>query len=382
MRGNITRRGDQSWRLKFESGERDPGTGKRQTKFVTVRGTRRDAEKELTRILNDIENGAFVEPSKLTVEKYLESWLDHAKQRVSAKTFSRYEEIVKKHLSLELGVHRLLKLTPLAIQEYYSKALASGRRKGKGGLSAQTVKHHHRILSEAMRQAVRWRLLHSNPCDLVEPPRPTRREMRTIDQKQTAQLLKAAETKRIYMPVMLAITTGMRRGEVLAVRWKDIDLDSSSLAVTQTLEKVDKTLTFKAPKTERSRRTISLPQITVEALRKHRVKLAKERLAAGKAYHALDLVCCNELGQPLDPGYLTHAFAALARKKYGIRFHDLRHSHISHLLAAGIHPKIASERAGHSSVSITLDVYSHVVPGMQEDAAKRIDAAIRAHIEK
>ncbi|HZL59172.1 MAG TPA: site-specific integrase [Stellaceae bacterium] len=381
MRGNITRRGDRSWRLKFESGERNNGTGKRQTKFVTVRGTRRDAERELTRILNAIETGAFVEPSKMTVEKYLETWLDHAKQRVSAKTFSRYEEIVKKHLSVGLGSHCLTKLTPLAIQDSYSKALASGRRNGLGGLSAQTVKHHHRILSEALRQAVRWRLLHSNPCDLVEPPRPARREMHIIDQKQTAQLLKAAEPKRIYMPVLLAVTTGMRRGELLALRWKNVDLDSSSLAVTQTLEKVGKQLTFKAPKTERSRRTISLPQYTVEALRKHRAKLAEERLAAGKAYHALDLVCCNELGQPMDPGYVTRTFANLAKTKFGIRFHDLRHSHISHLLAAGVHPKIASERAGHASISITLDVYSHVIPGMQEDAAKRIDAALRAHID-
>jgi integrase len=171
---------------------------------------------------------------------------------------------------------------------------------------------------------------------------------------------------------------------VLALRWKDVDLESSSLAVTQTLEKVGgKPATFKAPKTERSRRTISLPQITVEALRKHKVKQATERLAAGKAYHTLDLVCCDELGQLLDPDYhITRTFAALAKdQKLGIRFHDLRHSHISHLLAAGIHPKIASERAGHASVSITLDVYSHVIPGMQEDAAKKIDAALRAHIE-
>lgn len=384
MRGNITRRGDRSWRLKFEASERDPATGKRQTRFITVRGTRKDAERELTRILHEIETGAFVEPSKMTLTKYLNHWLDnHAKNRVSAKTFQRYEEIAKKHLIPALGPTLLAKLTPLAIQEYYGKALAGGRRKGTGGLSAQTVMHHHRILSEALHQAVRWRLLHSNPCELVDPPRPVRRDMKTIDPEQTAKLLNAAAPLRIYVPVLLAATTGMRRGETLALRWKDVDLDSAVLAVTQTLEKVGKQLTFKAPKTERSRRTISLPQITVEALRRHRVKQAEERLAAGKAYVAQDLVCCNALGQPLDPDYVTHAFAKFATaSKLTIRFHDLRHSHISHLLAAGIHPKIASERAGHASVSITLDVYSHVIPGMQEDAAKRIDAALRTHLER
>ena len=163
MRGNITRRGKSSWRLKFESSERDPLTGKRQTKFITVRGTKREAEHALTKIMADLGTGSYVEPSKLKVAEYLDRWLDHVRHRVGAKTFQRYEEIAGKHLTPALGSCRLGRLTPLQIQEYYGQALATGRRNGNGGLSARTVAHHHRVLSRALHQAVRWRLLALTP---------------------------------------------------------------------------------------------------------------------------------------------------------------------------------------------------------------------------
>lgn len=384
MRGNITRRGDRSWRLKFEAGARDPATGKRQTRFVTVRGTKKDAERELTRLLGQLEHGIYVEPSKMTMAEFLERWLaDHAKDRVSPKTYERYAEIVRKHLTPALGAHLLRNLAPLHISGYYRKALASGRRDGNGGLSAQTVKHHHRVLSQALHQAVRWRVLHSNPCDHADPPRPAHREMRIIDEAGAGALLSALDGSPLQIPVLLALTTGMRRGEILALRWQDLDLDRGALSINRTLEETETDLAVKEPKTERSRRTIALPGLAVEALRRHRAQQAEQRLKAGPAYAAdRDLVCCRADGELLSPRSVSKAFAKLARKRgLKLRFHDLRHSHISHLLAAGVHPKVASERAGHASVSITLDVYSHVVPGMQEDAASKIDAALRAHLK-
>lgn len=391
MRGNITRRGERSWRLKFDAGERDPATGRRQTKFVTVRGTKKDAERELTRLLGGLEDGTYIEPSKITVAEYLEQWLtDSARHRVSAKTFERYAEIARKHLIPALGATRLAKLSPSLIQSYYSDALTRTRvRRGAGAgriemppLSARTVKHHHRVLSQALRQAVRLGLAAHNPCASVDPPRPARRDMKTIDQAQSAALLRAAELTPIYVPVLLAITTGMRRGEILGLRWRDVDLGRGVLSVTQTLEQTATALAFKEPKSERSRRTIALPRLTVDALGRHKAAQAALRLRVGAAYAKHDLVCCHADGTPLSPRAVSKAFAELARKlQLGIRFHDLRHSHISHLLAAGVHPKVASERAGHASVSITLDVYSHVAPGMQEDAARQIDAALRAHLE-
>lgn len=162
-------------------------------------------------MLHEMNMGSFVVPSRMTVDEYLEHWLsDYAKVNVTAKTFERYEEIVKKHLVPNLGHHVLAKLQPLHNQAYYSQALQNGRRDGKGGLSAQTVLHHHRILREALQQAVKWQLLARNPADAVEPPRPKRREMRALDEHQTARLLDAARGHRLYIPILLAVTTGMR----------------------------------------------------------------------------------------------------------------------------------------------------------------------------
>jgi len=371
--------------LKFEGGERDPVTGKRRTRYVTVRGTKKDAQRDLIRLLAEVESGTAVEPKKLTVAEYLEAWLaDHAQHRVSAKTFERYAEIVHKHLIPGIGGQRLGKLSPLQIQAHYSALLTNGRRDGRGGLSTQTVKHHHRVLSQALRQAVRLHLISRNPAADVDPPRPVRREMKIIDPEQTATLLKAArERPALAVPVMLAITTGMRRGEILALRWADVDLDRASLSVTRTIEQTSKGLGLKEPKTQRSRRTITLPALAVDDLRRHRKRQAEALLGLGVRQHRDTLVCARPDSSPVSPRALTKAFALLvAELKLSIRFHDLRHSHLSHLLAAGVHPKVASERAGHASVSITLDLYSHLLPGMQEDAARRIDAALRTHLER
>lgn len=384
MRDNIKQRGKKSWAIKLEL-ERDPVTGKRRQAWHTVHGTRRDAEIEKTRLLHQLNEGSYIEPHKVTVRQHLECWLrDYATHHVAAKTLERYREICDKHLIPALGHHRLAKLRPMEIQAYYSEALKAGRLHGEGGLSAQTVKHHHRVLSQALRQAVKWQILAKNPCEAVEAPRPVGREMRILDQSQTAALLRAAEGSWLYMPILLAVTTGMRRGEVLGLSWRDVHLDQADLSVTQSLEQTAAGLALKAPKTPRSRRSISLPALSVEALRRHRTAQNEERLRAGPSYAAHGLVCCRADGQPLSPRDLTKAFGRLlARLGFGaVRFHDLRHTHISHLLQAGVHPKVASERAGHASVAITLDIYSHVVPGLQVDAASRIDAALRAELDR
>ena len=377
MTGHIRQRSPGSWEIKFDAG-RDPVTGKRKTRFVSVKGGKKAAQQELRRLLGAVDEGRFVEPSKLTVAQYLERWLDeHAKHAVSGKTFERYGELLRLHAIPVIGRHPLTRLEPLHIQACHS---AMRERV----LSAQTVKHCHRVLSQALRQAVRLRLLASNPADAVDAPRVARTEMKVLDQAQTATLLKATEGSSIYAPVLLAVTTGMRRGEILGLHWKDVDLDRSHLSVAQTLEETKaKGLVFKAPKTERSRRTITLPAIAVDGLRRHRTRQAEDRLRAGPIWIDHDLVCCRPDGMPLSPRQLSKTFAALSRRLgLGVRFHDLRHTHISHLLAAGVHPKVASERAGHASISITLDVYSHLIPGMQEDAASRIDAALRAHLDR
>ena len=208
--------------------------------------------------------------------------------------------------------------------------------------------------------------------------------MRALDEGETASLLRLLGESRLYMPTMLAVTTGLRRGEILGLRWDNVDLVAGTLTVVQSLEQTKDGLRLKTPKTHRSRRSIALLAMTTTELRLHRAKQAEERLALGPAYEEAGFVCPRPGGAPWTPDVFSTAFAAFVRRSglSQFRFHDLRHTHASHLLRAGVHPKIVSERLGHSSVGITLDTYSHVLPGMQQDAVKLIDTALEAAIRE
>jgi len=227
---------------------------------------------------------------------------------------------------------------------------------------------------------VRLQVLARNPADAVDPPRPRPVEMAALDVADTARLLGAAAGSRLYLPVLLAVATGLRRGELLALRWKDLDLGGGALAVCQAMELTRAGIAFKEPKTRRSRRRVTLPALVVDVLRAHRREQVVERLGAGPAYRDLDLVLPGPGGEPWNPRYFGKSFASLVERSGvpRVRFHDLRHTHASQLLLEGVHPKVVSERLGHASVAITLDRYSHVLPGLQEDAAARIDRALRA----
>lgn len=373
MRGHIFRRSKTSWTIKHDIAP-DPETGRRRTRQVAVKGTKRDAERELTRILGEIERGGYVEPTRMTVGEWLVLWLsDYAPSKVSAKTLERYAEILHAHLRPALGAIRLRDLTPDQVQAFYNRSLASGRLDGQGGLSPQTVKHHHRLLSQALRRAKRSGHIDRNVCELVDPPTVERRDMAILDNAETSRLLRATEGRRIYMPILLALWTGMRRGEVLALKWRNVDLTRAELRVVQSLEQTREGLRFKAPKSGRGR-VIALSASIVQALRKHEIEQKKERLRLGPIYQDNGLVVAMEDGRPYRPHHITQTFRETARALgLAVRFHDLRHTHLSQLLAAGVHPKIASERAGHASVAITLDIYSHAVPSLQEDAAQRFD---------
>ena len=210
----------------------------------------------------------------------------------------------------------------------------------------------------------------------------SRKELSVLDEPRTAQLMERMSGTWIFMPSVLAIATGMRRGEILAVRWEDIDLETGVVRARRSLQQVKGGLSFKDTKGKKGR-AIKLPTLAVDLLRKHRAEQAKQRLLFGPAYHDQDLVCARMHGTPISPNELTGAFAAVIRESDlpRIRFHDLRHGHAPQLLRKGIHPKIVSERLGHSNIAITLDVYSHVLPDMQDEAARRIDTALRAAID-
>jgi integrase len=387
MKGHLRERGENAWAIILDIG-RDPETGRRRQKWHTFHGTTREAQREMRRLLTALDAGTYIEPGKILVKDFLERWLAaYAKAQVSPKTFERYAEIIRCHLIPAIGGLDLAALRPLHLQAYYASAVESGRRPRRGealddrarGLAARTVLHHHRVLREALHQAVKWQMLARNPADAVEPPRPVRTEMRALDEAETARLIEASAGGRLYLPILLAATTGLRRGEILAVRWRDIDLEAGTAAVRQSLEQTKAGLSFKEPKTQKGRRVIALPELAIDALRRHKAEQAKIRLMLGPGYEANDLVCCQPDGRPFKPGNITNSFAELVErlKIPHLRFHDLRHGHATLLLRQGVHPKVVSERLGHSTVGITLDVYSHVLPGMQEEAARKVDSALR-----
>ncbi len=378
MKGHFRSRSAGSWELKYDLG-RDPLTGKRITKFKIIKGTKRDAEKELRRLLTMVDTGVYADAGKLSVGQYLQQWLDEAQHSVSPKTLERYREIVEGHLTPALGMVPLAKLQPMHIQSYYSVALTSGRRDGKGGLSPKTVLHHDRVLNVALKRARVLHLIATNPMEGVRRPKVPERKIEVPESWEMSELLKAAKPMRLYVPIFLALATGLRRGELLALHWQDVDLGRGTLTVTQALEQTRKGIRFKAPKTKQSRRTIALSPAAVEILQEHSVAQLEERMKLGLGKNGSGLVFTKLDGAVVNPLNLTQQFAKLV-KRTGIRkvtFHGLRHAHFTNLLREGIHPKVASERAGHASVAITMDLYSHVIPGLQEDAALRIDAALR-----
>ena len=378
MRGHIKQRSKGTWSIVLDLG-RDP-TGKRQQKWHTVKGTKRAAQTELNNLLHALQTGSYVEPTKLTVGEYLRRWLDdYAKTNVSAKTYERYDEIARLHLIPGLGHFVLTRLQPLHIQELYSAMLQHGRKDRVGALSARTVLHHHRVLREALQQAIRWQLLVRNPADAVEPPRPQRREIRTLDEEDAKLLMEISKGTRLHFPIVLETGSGMRRGEILALRWKDVDLRAGTATVRQTLEETRSGIAFKQPKTQKGARLIPLPAFAIEALKRHRSEQAAHRLKVGDAYQDHGLVFPRPDGRPWSPASFSVGFIAFARRHgfESLTFHHLRHTHATQLLKQGVHPKVVSERLGHSTIGVTLDVYSHVLPSMQQDAAEKINVALR-----
>ncbi len=265
MKGYIRKRGKASWSITIEL-DRGPD-GKRRQAFYSCKGTKKEAQNQLTTLLYELKSGSFVEPSRLTVGAFLENWLDHVKHTVAGKTYDRYAEICRRHLIPALGTMTLTKLQPLHVQDFYSRAMREGRLNGKGGVSAQSVLHFHRVFHAALKQATRWQLVVRNVADAVDAPKPVKREMRALTSEETGALFRVASGTRLYTPIFVAVTTGLRRGELLAVRWADMDLDRATLTVRRSVEQVKGTTTFKAPKTAKGRRQIVLLAITVNALR-------------------------------------------------------------------------------------------------------------------
>lgn len=332
-------------------------------------GSRADARDWLARAQKIIQDGLPVETSQITVAAYLDRWLrDVVAHRVRPRTLESYEYIVRVHLTPALGAVRLAQLRPDHIQRLCTDATAAG-------LSSRTVQYIHAVLSRALKQAVRWGLIPRNVCDLTDPPRVRRHEMKTLTPDQARAFLDHVRRDRLYALYLLAITTGMRQGELLGLRWSDVDLAHGRLQVTHSLQSLGgKGMQLSEPKSDAGRRSIILTPVAISALRDHRKAQLEERLRAGGRWRDHDLVFCTANGTPISRHNLRRSFLLhLAHAGLPtIRFHDLRHTAATLMLSQGTHPKVVQEMLGHSQISLTLDTYSHVLPTMQHEAVERM----------
>jgi integrase len=381
MKGHIRERSPGHWAIVIDI--RDLETGKRRRKWHSFRGTKREAQVESSRLITEARGGAFVDPGRVTVTEYLDRWLDHMRTQVSLRTHECYGETINHYLKPALGTVRLGKLRPADIGRAYADALQSGRRQRKGGLSPASVHMMHRTLHQALKQAVRWNLLTTNPAAAVKPPRVERKQMRVLDTGDTVALIEAARPSVLFIPIVLNVLVGLRRGEVAALKWRSVDLERGQLAVVASIEQTKLGTREKPPKSGRSR-TVALPALAVDELRQHRLRQAEYLLRLGIRISDDLNVCLTEAGQPWRPESLTHRFIRFIRSSGlpPVRLHDLRHTHATHMLAANVHPKIVQERLGHADITTTMNLYSHVMPGMQEDAAARVDDALRAAMSR
>lgn len=379
MRGHLVKRSKGSWTIVLSMG-RDPQTGKKKYQWQSVKGTKKRAEKVLADLLHRLDTGDFVKPTRVTVAEFLHQWLkDYAEVNTSPKTYERYEEIVRVHLIPALGSTPLLSLQPQHIQGYYSQALKSGRRDGKGGLSALTVYKHHRVLFQALKYAVKHGMLTRNVAEAVDAPRAEHKEMTIIGVDGVNSLLEAAKGTSYYPLFYTAIYTGLRRSELLGLRWQHVDADMATLSVVETLHQRKGGEYFtKQPKSKKGRRSVAMSPALSIFLRTHKAEQEAFCEQIGTRLQPADFVFSHPDGRPIRPGSVTRAFKELSKAVglNGLRFHDLRHTHATLMLQQGIHPKIVSERLGHSSIGITLDTYSHVLPGLQEAAAKRFEEGL------
>jgi integrase len=335
-------------------------------------GTQEEVLGKLSVATHGLRRGVTPPLDRLTVANFMSKWLAAASGSLRETTARRYEQLIRIHVLPSLGRTSLAKLGPADLQALYKQRIAAGA-------APRTVLHVHRVLHRALSQAERWGDAARNVAALVDAPRVARAQMQALTAGEAKALMKAAESDRLAALLTLALATGMRQGELLGLRWQDLDLDAGAVRVTSAMQLTARGLTLVEPKTARSRRQIEVEPRVIAALRRHRGNQIQERFTAGPAWEDHGYVFCDEDGGPIDGRELLRGWfrpllvkADLPR----VRFHDLRHTYASIALSQGIHPKIVQEALGHSTIAVTLDLYSHTVPSLQRDAARQVGAAL------
>jgi Site-specific recombinase XerD len=344
-------------------------------KRKTVYGlTRKEVQDRITRLLNDKQNGLPVVGEKQTLGDFLADWLvSWVKPTVKPKTFSSYHDTARLHLVPTLGRIRLAKLTPQHVQAMLNERRASG-------LSPRTVAYVRSILSIALARALKLGLVQRNVVQLVDRPNVARHEIQPLTIEQSRALLVAARDHRLGALFSVALALGLRKGEALGLRWQDVDFEAGSLVISGALQRIGRSLVRTETKNNASRRMLRTPAAALRSLREHRVKQKEERLLAGEKWQDSGLVFTTTLGTPLDPRNVLRQFARVltAAGIAHVRFHDLRHSCATLLLAQGVPARVVQDILGHSAIRVTMDVYSHVMPSMRDDAMRAMDSVFGA----
>jgi len=382
MKGHIRQRGVRSFELKYDVS----ADGQRRTIYRSFKGSKREAQNELARLLAQVADGGHVNANKLTVAEYLRERLAHwrAMGTISPKTEQGYNELLKNQIVPHLGTVPLQKLTTRDIERWHATLLSRGRkgpsgRPGQGGVSPRTVGHAHRMLNKALREAVRHELVLRNVCAAQRAPKVVPVNMHILAPAQVKEFPTVLDGHELAAPAVTALFTGLRRGEILALRWGNVDLTAKLLKVRESLEQTKARLRFKPPKSRAGVRDVALPDIVVEVLHGQRKRLLERRLLLGQGKLSdNDLVFPAWSGSPQGPEAFSAAWIRLAQERgLGVTFHELRHTHASQLIDAGVPLPEIAHRLGHSSPAITLSTYAHLFKKDDSKAAKAINDALK-----
>jgi len=380
MTGYVENRGKNTWRLVVNDGYTPDGKRKRNTKTIKAKN-KREAEQLLGQLIAEIEKGRFIDPTKLTFKDFAERWLsDYAEVNLAPKTVFRYKQLLNSRIFPAMGHLKIEQIRPTHLLEFYKNLQEEDiRLDGKQGkLSNQTIHHYHRLLSAIFNDAIEWQVIVISPASRVKPPKVTRTQIACYDEKQTFSMLGAleAEPLKYKTAIVLALTTGLRRGEIMGLEWQDINFEDNTITVRQASQYLPGKGTFtKEPKNEMSKRIISIPFSVMSLLKEYRKEWLGSRLKVGDLWQGTNRLFTTWDGKPMHPDTFTKWFPKFLKRHslHLINFHALRHTSASWLMAQGLPLKSISSRLGHSNISTTADIYGHALKSVDREIAEKFD---------